>query len=500
MGLMSVFHLKYRPQKIADLDSTGAREALKKILANPAEVHRDFLFTGPKGSGKTSAARILARVVNCLSPVGGDACGKCRNCTAITGQGAIDVVEIDAASNRGIDDVRVLKERAYLAPTTLRYKVFVIDEVQMMTKEAFNALLKLIEEPPKDTFFVLCTTDWEKVPETVMSRLVRVEFSRASRGEMMGSVKRVVKSEALKIDDESLEKLIGVADGSFRNLHRLLNELVMSEGNHLGVEDVNRFMRTKIGDYSPEMMAADMATGEMLAVLDRLEKLAADKVDFLDFGNRAIEYFQGLLLRVAGGEEVGWPTVDIVFWLKLLMEAVGRGREGVTIGQLPLELAVVEFMGDRNKKESTNLEPTNLEPEIKKPLKQELSIKLEQGTRSMEQGVKIEVGEIEKRWGEVLAAVRPYNHSIEAFLRATRPKSFSGKKLVVEVFYPFHKERLEEERNRKLVEEVLKKITGEKVGFGCVLAKGKPAATTEGPVRGASVPADSYEAAKEIFG
>ena len=143
---MSVFHLKYRPQRVSELDLSRVSESLTKILKSK-DIPQSFLFCGPKGAGKTSAARIMARAVNCLKPEGVEPCNVCENCTEILNGSSMDIIEIDAASNRGIDDIRLLKDRAYLLPSKLRVKVFIIDEVHMLTKEAFNALLKLIEEP-----------------------------------------------------------------------------------------------------------------------------------------------------------------------------------------------------------------------------------------------------------------------------------------------------------------------------------------------------------------
>ena len=174
---MSVFHLKYRPAKISELDLVEVANTLRNFLRSN-DIPQSFLFSGPKGSGKTSAARILARAINCEDRKDGEPCNQCENCQEILKGGSIDILEMDAASNRGIEDVRNLKDKAYLSPSKLKFKVFIIDEVHMMTKEAFNALLKLIEEPPKHTIFILCTTDVSKIPDTVMSRLVIVDFRK----------------------------------------------------------------------------------------------------------------------------------------------------------------------------------------------------------------------------------------------------------------------------------------------------------------------------------
>jgi len=172
-----MYFLKYRPQTIAELDLESVRHQLEQILKQE-KIPQAFLFAGPRGAGKTSAARILAKAINCRQPKGVEPCNQCSLCREITAGSSLDVLEIDAASNRGIDDIRQLRERVGLAPAQAKYKVYIIDEVHMLTKEAFNALLKTLEEPPAHVVFVLCTTDPEKIIPTILSRLLRVDFRR----------------------------------------------------------------------------------------------------------------------------------------------------------------------------------------------------------------------------------------------------------------------------------------------------------------------------------
>jgi len=200
------FYLKYRPQRVGELDLVSVRESLGRILKSGRFAHA-YLFAGPKGTGKTSSARILAKVLNCVDNNGKpknqktnklknkkettqelrEPCGKCGSCKAIVGGSSMAVMEMDAASNRGIDDIRELRERVALAPAGGKYAVYVIDEVHMLTTEAFNALLKTLEEPPAHAVFVLCTTEVHKLPGTVVSRCTQVKFTKASRGEVVAS-------------------------------------------------------------------------------------------------------------------------------------------------------------------------------------------------------------------------------------------------------------------------------------------------------------------------
>src|SRR3990167_6528347 len=212
------YYLKYRPQKISDLDIKEVSSALGEILA-AKDVPHAFLFVGPKGTGKTSAARIVAKAVNCTAkrgnpPAGGEPCNKCEACLSLSRGNALDLIEIDAASNRGIDDIRDLREKIRLAPANLSKKVYIIDEAHMLTKEAFNALLKTLEEPPEHAMFVLCTTEPQKLPETIISRCLHIAFKPPTDEEMKRSLRRVAKGEGLQIDDEGFAQISKLSSGS----------------------------------------------------------------------------------------------------------------------------------------------------------------------------------------------------------------------------------------------------------------------------------------------
>lgn len=497
---MSVFHLKYRPQKISELDLPEVSTLLTKIL-KMKERPQSFLLSGPKGSGKTSTARIMAKAVNCLELDGVEPCGKCKNCLEITKGNSMDVIEVDGASNRGIEDVRSLKEGAYLSPSRLKVKVFIIDEVHMLTKEAFNALLKLIEEPPQNTMFLLCTTDPEKIPETVLSRLTKLDFRKGNKAELYNSIKKTVDKEKLEIEGEALDIIAERSDGSFRNIQKTLNDLVMNYGKKMTKGQVAIYFEERSGDYDEGDFEQDLAAGETRKILEKLEKMANKAVDFRSFRERLVVYFQSKLLMIYGVGEgmVVMSRDDLVRWLNLLIQASKVEKEAV-IAQLPLELAVVEFG-------KTNPKIENLKP------KEEPKIELEekkQETRNvkLDDNFKISVSEIESSWSQVLGTIKPFNHSVEAFLRASRPMKTEGRTVTFEVFYPFHKERLEEARNRKIVEMGLEKVFGAELVFECVLSKGKkpvvinndtPANVSQGP----KLPEDKkdiYEVAKEIFG
>lgn len=462
---MSVFHLKYRPEKFDELDLPEVSEKIRKI-AESKEVFQAILLAGPKGSGKTSSARILAKAVNCLSPKNGEACGECENCKEIERGNSLDIIEIDAASNRGIDDVRSLKENAYLAPIKLQKKIFIIDEVHMLTKEAFNALLKLIEEPPRNTFFIMCTTDAHRIPETVLSRLLKINFRKGNQDELLGSLEKVVKGEKVKISEKAKKKIVSNSDGSFRNLQKNFNEIYLQFGETIKDEDVDSFFAQNRGEYEADDFEKDLREGRQKEIIEKLEDMAKKGVDFGEIRMKWLEEFHQKMLIDLTDE-----------FIKKIIEALIRAGElekSAGIEQLPLELMVVEmgggqetrFVGGQTRNEN---QEEKIDREIDK-VAEEVEDKKE---------ANVEMPEIELKWPEVLSAVKPFNHSVEAFLRAARPKKIDKDGLLIEVFYKFHKDKLEEQKNRKIVEIGLDKVFGGLVKFRCVLAEKKPEAKNE---------------------
>ena len=482
------------------MDSVMVSRSLKKIMEGK-EVPQSFLFAGPKGAGKTSAARIVARAVNCSDIKNGEPCGKCDNCKEILKGSSLDVIEMDAASNRGIEDIRALKDKAYLLPSKLAKKVFIIDEVHMLTKEAFNALLKLIEEPPMHTIFILCTTDEGKIPETVLSRLIKVSFYKGNREELKSSLKRVIEGEKVVVEEEALELIINKSDGSFRNLQKMFNEIFLDIGEKISQKEVIKFFEGRTGEYTAEELEEDLTEGETKIILSRIEKMAEKGVDFKTFREELIGYFQEKLLTAYGvgdKERSKMETADLEKWLGLLIVA-GKQEKDVSIDQLPLELAVVELLKGKNPSvfQTSPLDKGDLK-------KTEKVVKIKD--------IDLAIEAVERDWGKVLTTVKPFNHSVEAFLRAARPKVIKGDRLVLEVFYPFHKDKLEEQKNREIVEKGLGMVFGVEMAFECILSKSKEkplVIKNDTPVEEISAnlttektaeSGDIYDVAKQIFG
>jgi len=224
--MYQVIARKYRPQSFAELiGQEHVRTTIENAITQNRIAH-GYIFCGQRGTGKTTVARILARCLNCIEGPTTKPCGKCASCLEITGGGAVDVIEIDAASNRGINEMRELRENVRYRPARDRYKVFIVDEAHQITSEAFNALLKTLEEPPEWVVFILCTTEVHKIPTTIASRCQQFSFRSVDFAEVMGRMEWICKQEGIEADAEALSVLAQAGEGSVRDSLSALDQAI----------------------------------------------------------------------------------------------------------------------------------------------------------------------------------------------------------------------------------------------------------------------------------
>jgi len=427
---------------------------------------------------------------------------------------AVDVIEIDAASNRGIDDIRNIREKARLAPVALKQKVYIIDEVHQLTSDSFNALLKILEEPPKHVMFILCTTEAVKVPMTIQSRCVVISFTKAKEEELVRALLRAAAGEALEVEEGALVALSRAVDGSFREAHKILEQIAM------GSKKITKAMIAKVMEQ--------VETGAVIKILElvrngdqmgivkeiraieesggNVERLVADLL-----GELRVEMEKG----VKNGESIKKVDKKLMRRLMVIMPKI----KSSPIAILPLELTLLQVSvlsgqgsggGGKTKteKKGVMLNSVQHRSEDKKLIpKQVRDDKIEVLDKSLEEEdvVMSEVSfeQIVKGWSDLLGRISPKNNSIAGLLRSAKPKEIHDKFLTIEVFYKFHKEQLEQEARRRIVEEEIKKLWGP-ISVRCVLGDKANQTIQKAPehdnITAAVVDTEVLKAAEEIFG
>lgn len=288
---------KWRPQKFEEVvGQEHITETLKNSLRKNRIAHA-YIFTGPRGVGKTTTARILAKALNCLNPVDFEPCNQCEMCKAINEMQSMDIIEIDAATNRGIDEVRTLRESVKYAPTLGKYKVYIIDEVHMLTTESFNAFLKTLEEPPSHTIFVFATTDIHKVPPTIISRCQRFDFRRLQIETIKQQLKKIAVEEKIKIDDKDLTIIAKKADGAMRDAQSYFDQVVAFCGEEVESETVSKILN--LIDEETYFSISDAITSKNFQIVfDTINIIYQNGWDFTDFLDGLIEHFRNILTVV----------------------------------------------------------------------------------------------------------------------------------------------------------------------------------------------------------
>jgi DNA polymerase-3 subunit gamma/tau len=508
-------YLKYRPKNLDELDLKDVAESLKNILSKKSIPHA-FLFAGPKGTGKTSAARILAKIVNCEQlTVNGGPCGECEQCISIEKGNNLDVIEMDAASHRGIDDVRILRDAVKLSPVSAKKKIYIIDEAHMLTTEASNALLKTLEEPPEHVIFILATTNPEKLIETIRSRTTFIPFRKANTAEIVKSLKRVVLGEKIKADDETLNVIAEASDGSFRDGIKLLEQLVAEE-QELSKDFLDEFLHKKKA-FNLDIFIGLLVNKDAKSLIEEIGKFEGKGVAVESFLGALLMRLRKSLLAKAGVGTDEMTSLDKANLINLIeiLDAASKDSDDSLIEELPLEIAVIKWceVGAGSKlaarleinspvaEGDTGRDGFRSETHAIHDLAQtEISSTPGQSAPTSVEGE----GVNDDVWKNILALIKPINASIEALLRSAKPMTYDGKVLVLGVYYKFHKERLEDIRHRKILEDIVAKVLGSPTKVSCTLVDPPPrkiieeikveAVLTEGKDR------DIIKAAEEIFG
>lgn len=320
----------YREYRPKTFDQVLGQDRVTNVLKNQVKtgkISHAYIFSGERGTGKTSCAKIFAKAINCLNPKDGSPCLECENCKAIDEESTIDVVEMDAASNRRIDDIRSLKDNVIYPPNKLKYKVYIIDEAHMITREAFNALLKIMEEPPSHLVFILATTEIEKVPRTILSRVQKFEFNKIDDSNIKSQINQILTDRETSIDNEAIDLIIKKANGAMRDALSILDQVVSYGEKSYDLSKVESLLGV-VDFYDVDGLAGSIINKDAKASLNIVFKLRENNKSNKDIIDSLISYFNDILILKLTADDTYFDNGEYLDFLTKRVEEITDGELG----------------------------------------------------------------------------------------------------------------------------------------------------------------------------
>ena len=499
---------KWRPQTFEDIIG---QKHITQTLINAISLNRishAYIFSGPRGVGKTTTARILAKSLNCEKGPTPHPCNKCERCIRITNGYSMDVIEIDGASNRGIDSIRELRNKVNFAPAEGRYKVYIIDEVHMLTTEAFNALLKTLEEPPSHVIFIFATTDSHKIPSTILSRCQWFNFRRISLADIVAKLKMIVKDEKLNIDDKTLNIIARSSTGSMRDAESALDQIIAYCGKEITFQSVREVLGIIEEEVFFEFIEAIIKDDTLkgIEIINRTSDLGEDASQFI---KNLMEYVHNLSLAKVCQKEIlnlkGIFTEDKERLVKQsktikleklfnIVNYLAEAEKKMRYTRHPwilLEMLVIKFTAGENyslkevekekdkhfidfstKKDVSESGKKNTVTRGEAPPKKKIRDKVKTKEDSSIQAKEVATDlDFNQAWTKILNKIKKTKMAVYSFIIANNLINIENNKLIIgfNKEYTFHKESLEKQNNKILLQDLIKEETGRFLAIECII-------------------------------
>lgn len=485
---MSVLYRNYRPQKFSDiLGQNHLKISLQNEIVSNSLAHA-YLFCGPRAVGKTSMARVLAQAVNCEKRKENqyEPCGECGACLSIRQGRALDVIEIDAASNTGVDNVRDnIISSVRVTPSYLKMKVFIIDEVHMLSTQAFNALLKTLEEPPAHIIFILCTTEAHKVPLTIISRCQRFDFKRISQSEVIKKLQKISLQEKVDVDISVLESIAKQSEGHLRDAESLLGQVLA-----LGENKITSAMAELILPRHNQHEALDLINAlyqrDAATAISILNNLAENGINFKNFLADLLLILRKIMLQklqpglaVSLGLDLGEQlelkileisrNIEIEMTLKIIRSFISLSKDSASsFNQLSFELTIAELcLPTKTEMIYPSVVKRDGEPHINES--KVVEIKKDSAKRDAEKYVNLSEAEVQTLWPELLIKIKKYNHSLSFIMQNCQASAIKNGLITLIFKYKFHRDRVTSKDIKQITEDALKEVYGGQIDIEAVL-------------------------------
>lgn len=463
--MYQALYRKWRPQTF---DDVVGQEHVTKTLKNEIDsgkISHAYLFIGSRGTGKTSCAKIFAKAVNCLSPTNGNPCGECDICKEIQSESALDIVEIDAASNNGVENIRSMREEVVFSPTKCKYRVYIVDEVHMLSAGAFNAFLKILEEPPEHVIFILATTELHKIPATIISRCQRFNFKRISAADIIKRIKFVCKKEGIKIEPEAAELIAKCADGGMRDALSILDQCANSCENSVTFENAKKILGISSGNQT-EKFAESILNNNSLGCIEIIDEIHKESVNILKFCESVMEYFRNIMVETVNKSRKDVPLKRLLRILDTLQISYQNISSGAN-AKLEMETASVKLCENTDKnvtpaaaappqeeKEVQKAPPPPAPTKIINPPVQKTEVKTENGTF--------------EPWGEILEELKNTKTLKSLYISLRDSTAYkSGNYILIDSKNSLAFELLRNNNEYRIaIKNIIKNITGHQYSLG----------------------------------